>query len=438
MKFKNGQKLWVKAKKIIPGGSMLFSKRSELFLPKFWPAYFKKSKGCEIWDLKGKKFTDVSLMGVGTNILGYGNKKVDNAVKKIIKLGNMSTLNCPEEVMLAEEMIKLNKWSDAVRFTRSGGEANSVAIRIARAASNKEGVAVCGYHGWHDWYLAAKLKNKKNLDKHLMTGLLSQGVPKQLKNTIYTFEYNDINQLENLLKTKKNIGTIKLEVSRNFLPINNFLIKVKNLSKKYNKILIFDECSSGFRECLGGLHKKYKINPDIAVYGKALGNGYAINAIVGKKQVMKFCEKTFISSTFWTERIGPSAALATLEEMKKQKSWIYITKMGNFIKNRWREMSNKYELEIAIQGLDSMANFYFKSKSNQILKTFITQEMLKRGYLATNSIYVSTAHSEKIVIKYLKELEKIFKFISINKNKKNYIKSLIKGNISQSGFVRLN
>ena len=438
MKIKSGQKLWLKAKKIIPGGSMLFSKRSEQFLPDFWPAYFKKAKGCEIWDLSGKKFIDVSLMGVGTNILGYGNTKVDNAVKKTIRLGNMSTLNCPEEVELAEVLLKLNKWSDSVRFTRSGGEANSVAIRIARAASNKEGVAICGYHGWHDWYLAAKLKNKKNLDTHLMQGLMSQGVPNQLKNTVFPFEYNNIKQLETLLKTKKNIGTIKLEVSRNFLPKNSFLKKVKSLSKKFKKILIFDECSSGFRECLGGLHLKYSVNPDIAVYGKALGNGYAINAIVGTKHVMKFCTKTFISSTFWTERIGPSAALATVREMKRQESWKYISIMGKYIKENWQKIANKYDFNIAIQGLDSMANFNFISSSNQIYKTFITQEMLKRGLLASNSIYVSTAHTEKIIIKYLRELNKIFEFIALNKRKKNHIKSLIMGKVCQTGFTRLN
>jgi len=147
-----GQKLWKKAKKIIPGGNMLLSKRSELFLPDMWPSYFSKAKGCYVWDLDGNKFIDMSIMGIGTNTLGYGNDKVDSAVKNAVNQGNMSTFNCPEEVQLAEKLLDMHPWADMARFARSGGEANAIAIRIARAASGKDNVAICGYHGWHDWY----------------------------------------------------------------------------------------------------------------------------------------------------------------------------------------------------------------------------------------------------------------------------------------------
>ena len=162
---KKSQKLYKRAKKIIPGGNMLLSKKPELFLPDGWPAYYLKTKGCEIWDLDHNKFFDLSLMGVGTNILGYSNKKVDLAVNKIIKTGNLSTLNCKEEVVLAEQLIKIHPWADMVKFARTGGEANAIAIRIARAASGKDNVAFCGYHGWHDWYLATNIKSKKNLKR---------------------------------------------------------------------------------------------------------------------------------------------------------------------------------------------------------------------------------------------------------------------------------
>ena len=201
---KKGQKLWIKAKKIIPGGNMLLSKRSEMFLPDLWPSYFSKAKGCKVWDLDGNEFIDMSIMGIGTNILGYGNDEVDEAVRSVINKGNMSTFNCPEEVYLSEKLLSIHPWADMVKFARSGGEANSIAVRIARAASKvSTRVAVCGYHGWHDWYLSANLTNNDNLENHLLPGLSSNGVPKELEGTIYPFNYNDLDYLKKLLKKRK-------------------------------------------------------------------------------------------------------------------------------------------------------------------------------------------------------------------------------------------
>ena len=315
-----GQKLYSRAKRIIPGGTMLLSKRPEMFLPDQWPSYFSKSKGCKVWDLDGKMYIDMSIMGIGTNILGYGNDEVDDAVRKTILDGNMSTLNCPEEVYLAEKLIEIHPWSKMVRFARSGGEANSIAVRIARAASGKDKIAICGYHGWHDWYLSTNLQNEKGLDTHLLPGLSVVGIPKALSGTVFPFEYNNIESLENIIKTN-DIGTIKMEVSRSFAPKKGFLESIRKIADEKNIILIFDECTSGFRETFGGLHKKYAVIPDMMMLGKALGNGYAITAVVGKEEIMSACEDTFISSTFWTERIGPSAALKTLDVMQKEKSW---------------------------------------------------------------------------------------------------------------------
>ena len=165
-----GQKLYSKAKQIVAGGNMLLSKRPEMFLPNLWPSYFSKSKGCRVWDLDGREYFDVSVMGLGTNTLGYGNEEVDEAVKETVFSGNMSTLNCPEEVYLAEKLIKLHPWAQMVRFARTGGEANAIAIRIARAATGKDNVAFCGYHGWHDWYLATNI-NKKNSIINAINGI---------------------------------------------------------------------------------------------------------------------------------------------------------------------------------------------------------------------------------------------------------------------------
>ena len=238
-----GQKLWKRAKRVIPGGNMLLSKRAEMFLPDQWPAYFSKSKGCQVWDLDGNEYTDMSIMGIGTNILGYGHPEVDEAVKKTIETGNMTTLNCPEEVYLAEKLIELHPWADMARLARSGGEANAIAIRIARAASGKDGVAFCGYHGWHDWYLSANLGDKQNLAGHLLPGLDPNGVPQNLRGTVFPFEYNNFEQLEKLVSTK-DVGVIKMEVVRNREPEDNFLHKVRKLATDNNIVLIFDECTS--------------------------------------------------------------------------------------------------------------------------------------------------------------------------------------------------
>jgi len=432
-----GQKLWKRAKAIILGGNSLLSKNPDLFLPNKWPTYFSKSKGCKVWDLNKKAFIDMSLMGVGTNILGYCNNEVDNAVRKAIGKGNLTTLNCPEEVFLAEKLLNIHPWAEKVKFARTGGEANAMAVRIARAASGKEKVAFCGYHGWHDWYLAANLKNNKNLNKHLIPGLDPLGVPTNLKNTSFGFEYNNINQLKKLVD-KENIGVIKMEVSRSTKPNIKFLKEVRDIANKKNIVLIFDECTSGFRQCLGGLHKLINVNPDMAIFGKALGNGYAITAVLGKRSIMDSAEKSFISSTFWSDRIGPTAALKTLEIMEREESWKKITHLGEKVFSIWRNLSKKHNLKINISGLPSLAKFSFESKNSQAYKTYITQEMLKNNFLAANGIYLSTAHNEKILKKYSNHLDEIFFKISQCEKGNLNILNILQYPISFIPFGRLN
>ena len=435
-KISSGQKLWKRAKSIIPGGNMLLSKRPDLFLPERWPAYFNKAKGCKIWDLDGQEYLDMSIMGIGTNILGYGHPEVDEAVKKNIDNGNMSTLNCPEEVYLSEKLIQMHPWAEMVKFTRTGGEANAVAIRISRASSSRDKVAICGYHGWHDWYLAANIKDKKNLSKHLLPDLKIQGVPKALKNSVFAFQYNNITELEKIIK-KHNIGTVKMEVSKNLAPEKNFLQQVRKITKEKKINLIFDECTSGFRENFGGLHKKYGVEPDMAIFGKALGNGYAINAIIGKKKIMESAQSSFISSTFWTERVGPTAALKTLEVMEQTKSWIFITNQGKYIKKKWQDVANKYSLKIDIWGLDALAGFTIISINSMKYKTFITQEMLKHNILASNIIYLCTEHSTKLINEYFYYLKRIFKIIAECENGRS-IDNLLETPVSNITFKRLN
>jgi glutamate-1-semialdehyde 2,1-aminomutase len=430
MKIKNGVSLYNYAKKIIPGGTTLFSKRSELHLPNKWPAYFTKANKINVWDLKGNKYLDM-FFAVGTSILGYNNDKIKKSVLKNINKGNLTTLNCPEEVFLAKQIVQHHPWSSMAKFTRGGGEANALAIRIARSNTKKKNIAFCGYHGWHDWYLSANLGSKKNLDQHLMPGLNYEGIPDNLKNTSFPFPYNDFEYLLRLIK-QKNIGIIKMEVMRNLEPQDNYLQKIRKICNEKKIILIFDECTSGYRENMGGIHLKYKVNPDMAIFGKALGSGFAINAIIGKRNIMKKAENTFISSTFWGERVGYTAALSSIKEFKRLKIFKKIESNGKLIKSIWLDLSKKYNVPIKVTGRNSILSFEF-CKNHTQRKTYFTQEMLKNKILATNLIYITIFHNKKNIKKYIKILEKVFSDIS----KKN-IKSILKSKLCFKPINRIN
>lgn len=431
-----GQKLWKRAKQIIPGGNMLLSKRGEMFLPDLWPAYFSKAKGCKVWDMDGKEYIDMSLMGIGTNTLGYGNQEVDDAVRGTIDAGNMSTLNCPEEVYLAERLVEIHPWADMVRFARSGGEANAIAIRIARAACGRDKIAICGYHGWHDWYLSANLGDDKNLAGHLLPGLQPNGVPQNLRGTVLPFTYNNFSELEALVNNH-DIGVIKMEVVRNHGPQDNFLHKVRQLATERGIVLIFDECTSGFRQTFGGLHKQYGVEPDMAIFGKTLGNGYGITAVIGKREIMEAAQTTFISSTFWTERIGPTAALKTLEVMERVKSWEHIMQTGLNITVKWKALAEKHGLSITTSGLSALTTFAINSAHALAYKTLITQEMLQKGYLAGTGVYTCTEHTPEIVATYFEALDPVFALIKECEEGRD-VMSLLKGPVCHGGFKRLN
>jgi glutamate-1-semialdehyde 2,1-aminomutase len=323
-----------------------------------------------------------------------------------------------------------------VRFARSGGEANAIAIRIARAATGKDKVAICGFHGWHDWYLATNLGDETSLDGHLMPGLEPLGVPRSLKDTTLAFEYNNFDSLKKLVGNH-DIGVIKMEVSRSVEPEEGFLESVRKLATEKNIILIFDECTSGFRETFGGLHKKYSVEPDMALFGKAMGNGYAINATIGRREIMEAAQSTFISSTFWSERIGSVAGLKTLEIMEREISWEQITETGRDIGKRWVTLADKNNLPIGLGGLSSLIRFSIPVENWLKYKTFITQEMLKKGFLSANSVFVCTDHTSAIIDEYFEHLDPIFTTIGECENGRN-IDDLLEGPVCHARFKRLN
>jgi glutamate-1-semialdehyde 2,1-aminomutase len=432
------QDLYVQAKKIIPGGTQLLSKRPEQLLPDYWPAYYKKAKGCKVWDLDDNEYIDVSYMGIGANTIGYADDDIDRAVKNVIDACNMTTLNSPEEVEIAKKLIQLHPWAEMARFARSGGEAMMVAVRIARAATGKDIILFCGYHGWHDWYIAANLSNDSALDGQLLPGLKPAGVPRYLKDTSFPFNFNNKAEFQNLMeKFKGKIAAVVMEPIRNVEPEEGFWEYINSETEKNVIALIIDEVTAGWRLNLGGAHLLYNIKPDIAVFAKGISNGYPMAAIIGKKKFMDAAQDSFISSTYWTERIGPTAALATIQKMEQYKVQEHLINIGKIVQNGWNNAANKTGLSIHVGSIYPLSHFDFQDKEPLVLKTLFTQEMLARGYLAVNSFYCSFAHTEDIVQKYLGMVEEVFALIKKSIDEKTSEK-LLKGPVCQSGFKRLN
>jgi len=431
------QDLYKKAKTLIPGGTQLLSKRPEMFLPDLWPAYYDHAKGCEVWDLDNRKFIDCSYMGIGAPVLGYADDDVNAAVKSVIDKGNMTTLNCPEEVELAEFFCQLHPWAQMARFARTGGEAVAIAVRIARAKTGKDVVLFCGYHGWHDWYLSSNLADDNSLDGHLLPGLEPKGVPRALKDTAIPFKYNDASEFLKLIKKfKGKIAAVIMEPLRNFSPEKGFLETIRDVTKKEGIVLIFDEVTSGFRLRLGGAHLNFKIDPDICVFGKGISNGYPMAVIIGRKEVMDAAQTSFISSTYWTERIGPTAALATLKKMKECNVPEHLIRIGKKVQDGWTLLAKKHNIKVHVSGIYPLGHFSFEYAEPLVLKTLFTQLMLEKGFLASTAFYASFAHKDEHIEKYLRAVDESFAFIS-KAIKSGNPKQFLKGPVCHSGFKRL-
>jgi len=390
----SGVKLYREAKGLIPGGTQLLSKRPEMFAPEVWPAYFSKAKGCRVWDLDGREFIDMSIMSVGACILGYADDEVDDAVCAAIRKGVNSSLNCPEEVELAKALIELHPWFGMARFCRSGGEAMSMAIRVARAHAKRDVVLFSGYHGWTDWYLAANLADERGLDGQLMPGLEPNGVPRGLAGTAIPFDANSIESLrEKVRGREKTVAAIVIEPARGEDAPAGYLKDLRELTSEIGAVLVFDEITSGFRMCAGGIHRNYGVYPDIAVFAKSMANGYAMAAVLGTEKVMQAAQTTFISSTNWTDRVGPAAALATLRKYLRTDAHTCLISSGEKIKQIWREAAQQACLKVAVSGLPSLASFSFLEPSAVKLDTTFTVSMMQEGFLAFRQFKPSLAHS---------------------------------------------
>lgn len=435
---RTGPALYEKAKHIIPGGTQLLSKRPEMYLPEGWPSYYARARGAEVWDLDSRRFTDVGIHGIGACSLGYADPDVDAAVKTAIDAGTMTTLNCPEEVELAELLIDLHPWAEQVRYTRAGGEALAVAVRIARTATDRDLVAFCGYHGWHDWYLSANLAGDgKSLDGHLLPGLDSAGVPRSLVGHSLPFHYNQLDELEEVVVTHgSQLAAIVMEPVRSTPPALGFLEGVRELASQTGAALIFDEVTSGWRVNTGGVHLTYGVAPDIAVFAKALANGYAMGAVVGRRSVMEAAQGSFISSTAWTERVGLAAALATIEKHRRIDAPSLLTAAGRRVRRVWRDAARASSLEILVAGLDPISTFSFLHEDATALRTLFIQEMLDRGFLATTAFYASTSHTDEVLDRMEVAVGGSFEALG-NAVRGGDVERRLRGPVAHQGFYRL-
>ncbi|TXI21059.1 MAG: aminotransferase class III-fold pyridoxal phosphate-dependent enzyme [Roseateles sp.] len=412
---KNGKgvALYRHAKGMIPGGTQLLSKRPEMFAPDVWPSYYSKAKGCRVWDLDGREFIDMSIMAVGACILGYADDEIDDAVVAAIRSGVNSSLNCPEEVELAEALIELHPWAGMVRYARSGGEAMGMAVRIARAHTRRDVVLFSGYHGWNDWYLAANLGESDGLDGQLMPGLQPNGVPRGLTGTAIPFHFNDIDSLRDKIKGKEQqIAAIVIEPARGEEAPQDYLRKLREIAGEIGAVLVFDEITSGYRMCAGGIHRRYGINPDIAVFAKSMANGYAMAAVLGSEQVMQSAQTTFISSTNWTDRVGPVAALATLRKYRRERAEEHLIALGNQTKQIWTAAAAKAGLAISVSGLPTLAAFGFQHAQAVALNTRFTVEMLARGFLGFRQFKASLAHGPAEMAAYAQACDEVFALLA--------------------------
>lgn len=433
------QSTYAKARQgLIPGGTQLLSKRPEQFAPGQWPAYFKEAHGIEITDIDGHRYLDFSMTGIGATLLGFNDPDVTAAVRVCVDSGSYSTLNPPEEVELAECLCAIHPWAQAVRFARTGGEIAAVAVRIARATTDRTKVAVCGYHGWHDWYLAANLGDSDALRGHLLPGLNPLGVPRELRGTTLPFVFGDVDAFDAIVRQHgDDLACVIMEPSRRADPRPGFLEHVRDQAHRAGALLIFDEITIGFRRALGGAHLQFGVNPDMAIFAKALGNGFPVAAVIGTHEAMGGAHDSFISSTYWTDRLGPVAALATLEKMRHIDVPAHIDRIGRAIQGVWRKHAEPHHLPIVIEDCyPCFASFRFVHEQVDELRVMFIQQMLKRGFLATDHVYACLAHGDSHIGQYDQAVGEVFGEIGVALQHGDVVRRLT-GPVAHKGFGRL-
>lgn len=389
--------LYRRAVELIPGGTQLVSRRPTRYAHGVSPVYAAHAKGARFWDVDGHEYIDWAS-GIGAIILGYCDPIVDDAVRGQIDRGVNFSINCELEVELAEELTRTIPCAEMVRYTKCGGEACAVAVRIARGATGRDKILFCGYHGWHDWYLAANLDAEASLNSHLFPGIEPIGVPKALAGTAVPFPYGDLAALgEALDKNRGEVAAVIMEPLRSEVPPPGYLAGVAKLAHEHGAVLIFDEVSSGLRFGMQGAQGFVGVTPDMAVFAKSISNGYPMGLVVGQRDVMELAARMFISSTYWSDAIGLVATLTTIRELRRRNVPAYLNDFGGKLRTAVDEAARSAGFAAKCVGLDLHPHVQFPtddSPTRAQLATLYIQEMAKRGCHGYASFYLNAAQGE--------------------------------------------
>ncbi|MCY2963550.1 MAG: aminotransferase class III-fold pyridoxal phosphate-dependent enzyme [Planctomycetota bacterium] len=431
--------LYARALELIPGGTQLVSRRPTRFANGVSPVYAVRGKGARIWDLDGNEYIDWAT-GILAIILGYCDPVVDEAVVEQIHRGVNFSINNDVEVELAEELIKTIPCAEMVRYTKGGGDACTVAVRIARGATGRDKILFCGYHGWHDWYLAANLGADAALNAHLFPGIEPIGVPKALAGTSIPFPYDDIPALEALLEEHRGeVAAVMMEPFRSELPPAGYLDEVARLAKQAGAVLIFDEVSTGLRFGMGGAQQFAGVVPDMAVYAKSMSNGYAFGAVVGKRAVMEQAGRMFISSTYWSDAIGLRAALTTIRELRRRKVAEQIADFGRRLQSAVNSVAIETGCPVRCAGLIQYPQLQFQCDDSALKSQIVTlyiQEMARRGCHGYASFGLNAAQGEAEFEQTLTAVREVFQLITRALEKK-ILHEVLQATPQQEVFRRL-
>ncbi|MFA5805055.1 MAG: aminotransferase class III-fold pyridoxal phosphate-dependent enzyme [Melioribacteraceae bacterium] len=391
-KIKKSNELYNRALGLIPSVTQTLAKGPGQWINGVAPKYLAKGKGSHVWDVDGNEYIDY-LMGVGPLSLGYAYPKVDDAIKKQLEDGITFSMMHPLEVEVAEMIRDIIPNAEAVRYSKTGADATSAAVRLARAYTGKNKILCCGYHGWHDWYIAVTARN--------------HGIPEAVQALSFTFNYNDIDSVKNSIDD--DVAAIILEPVVFAEPKDNFLHKLAELCEEKGIVLIFDEMWTGFRMALGGAQEYFGITPDLATYSKAVANGMPISILTGKRKIMDLAdEDIFFYTTFGGEALSLAAAKATIEELRDKNVPKFLNDQGKKLKDGYNFIVNKLELDFTKTigyNWRSMATFDEKAGDPLIQKSLMQQEMIKRGILWQGFFNMSFSHSDTDVDYTLQALD---------------------------------
>jgi glutamate-1-semialdehyde 2,1-aminomutase len=384
-RYAKSESLLERASRTIPLASQTFSKSKTQYPHGVSPFFIQRARGSRVWDVDGNEYVDFinSLCAI---TLGYSDPDVDAAVRAQLEDGIIFSLPHPIEMQVAEAIVEMVPCAEMVRFGKNGSDATSGAVRLARAFTNRDRVAVCGYHGWQDWYIGTTARNR--------------GVPQATRDLTHTFAYNDPQSLHALLKSHPGeFAAVILEPMNIAYPANGFLEAVKDLAHSHGALLVFDETITGFRYANGGAQELFGVTPDLATFGKGLANGYPVSAIAGRAEIMKLMEEIFFSFTFGGETLSLAAALATLAKLKREPVVETLRNRGQTVLDGVQSLIAKHGIGdfVMIGGHPAWSLMTIKDAGPYTLwqiKTLYMQELLTRGILTIGSHNMSYAHSE--------------------------------------------